>query len=166
MGPMPNPTAPAADGDGASVVLYVFGQLHDQIRAEIAELDDEGLNWLPSANTNTIATIVTHLVGSEAETLRCVAGMACDRDRGAEFSRRRQSVAEVATLLDDADRLLAEVRPRIDGDRPAAVVALPTLPPEERRSGLTWLVRNYGHAKEHVGQIQLTKQLYLAGGTI
>jgi hypothetical protein len=163
---MPIPAAPAGNGDGASTVLDRFGQLHAQIRSEIAGLDDEGLNWLPGTDTNTIATIVTHLLGSEAETLRCVAGMTCDRDRGAEFSRPGQSVADIATMLDDADRLLAEVRPRIDGDRLAAVVALPTLPPEERRSGLTWLVGNYGHAKEHVGQIQLTKQLDMAGRAV
>jgi len=44
-------------------------------------------------------------------------------------------------------------------------LALPTLPVDERRSGLTWLVGNYGHGREHVGQIQLTRQLYRARST-
>ncbi len=42
------------------------------------------------------------------------------------------------------------------------LLSLPTLPAEERRSGLTWLAGNYGHAREHVGHIQLTAQLYRA----
>jgi hypothetical protein len=40
---------------------------------------------------------------------------------------------------------LTEPRPR--GDRPP-------------RPGLDWLVSNYGHAREHLAQIELTKQLY------
>jgi hypothetical protein len=40
------------------------------------------------------------------------------------------------------------------------VFALPTLPRQDLRSGLTWLVGNYGHVQQHVGHIQLTKQLY------
>jgi hypothetical protein len=37
------------------------------------------------------------------------------------------------------------MRPR--GDRPPKL-------------GLEWLVSNYGHAREHLAQIELTKQLY------
>jgi len=28
------------------------------------------------------------------------------------------------------------------------------------QSGFFWLMRNYGHLREHLAQIQLTKQLY------
>ena len=28
------------------------------------------------------------------------------------------------------------------------------------RPGIEWLITNYGHAREHLAQIQLTKQLY------
>ena len=64
-------------------------------------------------------------------------------------------------LLDDADDLITELESQIDASRLRAEFPLPTLPAEEVRSGLTWLVGNYGHAKEHVGHIQLTKQLRL-----
>jgi hypothetical protein len=40
---------------------------------------------------------------------------------------------------------LTELRPR--RDRPP-------------RPGLEWLLSNYGHAREHFAQIELTKQLY------
>jgi hypothetical protein len=42
---------------------------------------------------------------------------------------------------------LDEMRPR--GDRPP-------------KAGLEWLLSNYGHAREHLAQIQLTSQLYSA----
>jgi hypothetical protein len=41
----------------------------------------------------------------------------------------------------------------------AARCSLPTLPEHERRTGLAWLLGNYGHAREHLGQLLLTKQL-------
>ncbi len=68
----------------------------------------------------------------------------------------------VLELIDGADDLVTAVIPRVEADRLTSVFALPTLPASEVRSGLTWLVGNYGHAREHLGHIQLTKQLYLA----
>jgi hypothetical protein len=102
------------------------------------------------------------MVGSESETLRCVAGVLCTRDRDGEFSRGHRAVAEIVDELRGADELIATLRSEIGPHRLRAVMALPTLPAAERRSGLTWLVGNYGHAREHVGHIELTKQLYRA----
>ncbi len=144
----------------ASTVLILFRQVHDQIREEIEGLDEAGLNWAPGPGTNSVATIVTHVIGSEAETIRSVVGIDEPRDRDAEFSHPWQTPADVTSALEQADLLIATLGPQIDSDRLRARVSLPTLPPEEERSGLTWLVGNYGHAREHVGQIQLTKQLY------
>lgn len=155
---MPIPAAPSGSSDVASSILLLFRQVHDQLRDELQGLDDGALNWIPTPGANSIATIVTHLVGSEAETLRCVAGVQCARDRDTEFSGSHLTLAEVLDLLDGADRLIDELEPKIDAHRLEAVFALPTLPPWEVRSGLTWLVGNYGHAREHVGQIQMTRQ--------
>ena len=157
---MPIPASPDRT-DVAPTVLRLFRQIHDQVREEIKGLDDGGLNWVPTHGANSVATIVTHMVGSEAETLHCLAGVVYQRDRDGEFSRSAQGVRDVLAELDRADALIIELAERIDHRRLRAVFPLPTLPKDERRSGLTWLVGNYGHAREHVGQIQLTKQLYL-----
>jgi hypothetical protein len=159
---VPIPAAPVGRPGVAATVLRLFEQLHEQLRHEIEDLDDAGLNWVPGADANSIATIVTHVVGSEAETLRCVADVPVTRDRDAEFAPGPRTRSEVLGALHGADELLAALRSEIGANRLRAVVALPTLPAEERRSGLTWLVGNYGHAREHVGHIQLTKQLYRA----
>jgi hypothetical protein len=153
---------PAASDDGSltSAVIALLHQVHDQLRDEISGLDENALNWVPTAGANSISTIIAHLVGSEAETLRCVAGLPCERDRGAEFAGKERTMGEVLELLDEADDLITTLKPRLEPDRLKSVFALPTLPAEEVRSGLTWLVGNYGHAREHVGHIQLTKQLY------
>jgi hypothetical protein len=158
---MPIPAA-ADDGSVTSAVVALFLQVHAQLRDEITGLDSNALNWVPTAGANSISTIITHLVGSEAETLRCVATLPSERERAAEFVGKDLTMAEVLDLLDGADDLIVVVKRHIDPTRLKSVFALPTLPAEELRSGLTWLVGNYGHAREHVGHIQLTKQLYRA----
>ena len=157
---MPIPPSPERP-DTPSTILRLFSQVHDLVREELKNLDDTGLNWIPTAGANSIATIIIHLVGSEAETLKSVAGVHCERNRDAEFTGPRRSIREVLAELEQADALLTELGPRIDEEVLEGEFPLPTLPDSERRSGLTWLVGNYGHAREHVGQIQLTKQLYL-----
>lgn len=156
---MPIPAAPDGTATPAAVTLTLFLQVHDQLRDELRDLDDESLNFVPGGGMNSIAVIIRHLVGSEAETLRAVAGVPNVRDRDAEFVPARTTVAEVRDLLGTADALIDHLRPLITETTLQFESALPTLPPNEVRPGLTWLVGNYGHAREHVGQIQLTKQL-------
>jgi hypothetical protein len=158
-GAMPIPAAPGG-ADPTATLMALFRQLHQQCRDELEGVGDDAINWVPTAGANSIAVIVTHVVGSEAETLRCVAGVPCQRDRDAEFGGRTLTRREVLLLLDGADDLLVQLEPRMDAHRLTADLSLPTLPHEGTRPGLTWLVGNYGHAREHIGQIQLTKQLY------
>ena len=55
---------------------------------KITGLDPEGLNWVPTEGANSISTIVTHLVGSEAETIRTVAGLPSGRISRGRVLRR------------------------------------------------------------------------------
>jgi hypothetical protein len=137
----------------------LFRQLHAQVRSAIAECSDEVLHWRPAVEANSIATLIVHLVGSEAETMQAIAGLSVARDRDAEFVESSSDVAALVALLDDADALLDQVAMRApDLGRS---VALPTLPASEVRPAMTWLIANYGHAREHLGQLLLTKQLAL-----
>jgi DinB family protein len=140
-------------------MLVLFRQVHQQLRDALDGLDQEALNWVPLPGANSIATIVRHLLGSEAEALRSVAGVTCERDRDAEFVGRRLSRDDVLGMLEQSDRLIAELEPGIDQGRLTAEIPLPTCPPEEVRPGLTWLIGTYGHSREHVGQIQISIQL-------
>ena len=157
---MPIPASP--DGGRAhplAAATALFRQLHDQIRTEIADLPDAALSWTPADGANSIATLVVHLVGSEAETMRTIAGLSVERDRDAEFVPGHLSAADLAKLLDEADALLHQVSARAPDL--GKECALPTLPADEKRPAMTWLIANYGHAREHLGQLLLTKQLAL-----
>jgi hypothetical protein len=147
-------------GGRVDALVGLFQQLHDDVRRLVEDCDDEALNFVPCSGANSIATIVTHLVGSEAEALKAVAGVSATRDREAEFTRGRQLAGELLRQLDDADQLLDELAVALTDARLAASMTLPTMPRADVRPGVTWLVGNYGHSREHVGHAALTKQLY------
>jgi hypothetical protein len=151
------------DQSGAKTVADTIGRLfrevHQGIREQVEGADRDALNWKPHPEANSVAVLVVHTLGSEREMIRAVRMISTERDRPAEFTAEADS-ADLLALLDRADRELdehvgaltaadlTEMRPR--GDRPP-------------KPGLEWLVSNYGHAREHLAQIQLTKQLHGAG---
>ena len=134
----------------------LFADMHENLRKQVRGLDDGTLNWRPLPKANSIAVLVTHTLGSELEMMRSVRSIPTERDRESEF-RAEAGADRLLEMIDAADRemdeLLAsvtaedltEMRPR--GDRPP-------------RPGMEWIVSNYGHAREHLAQIELTKQLY------
>ena len=140
----------------AETVAGLYHEVHNKMREQVRGMDHGTLNWSPLPKANSIAVLVTHTLGSEREMIRALRRISSDRDRDSEF-RIEAEAADLLALLDQADRELdehvaaltpadlTELRPR--GDRPP-------------RPGIEWLVSNYGHAREHLAQMELTKQLY------
>lgn len=133
-----------------------FHEVHDKLREQVRGLDHGTLNWRPLPKANSVAVLVVHTLGSEREMIRSVRNQPPERDRDSEFKVELEA-ADLLGLLDQADKDLDEyldtatvsdlTDPRPRGDRPP-------------RPGLEWLVTNYGHAREHLAQVELTKQLY------
>lgn len=140
----------------ASTIGALYRDFHDKLREQVRGMDAGTLNWKPLPLANSIAVLIIHTLGSEREMIRAVRSLATERDREAEF-RAEAEAGALLDLLDQADRELdvhlaavtaadlTELRPR--GDRPP-------------RPGVEWLLSNYGHAREHLAQVELTKQLY------
>ena len=134
----------------------LYAELHENLRVQVRALDEGTLNWRPLPKANSIAVLVTHILGSELEMMRSVRSVPTERDRDSEF-RAEAGADRLLEMIDAADRemqeLIAaateadfkELRPR--GDRPP-------------RPGIRWMISNYGHGREHLAQIELTKQLY------
>jgi Protein of unknown function (DUF1572) len=101
------PATPSRPAEVAALLMGSFRHVHDLVRAELVDLDDEGLNGVPVTGANSVAVIVRHLLGSEAETLRAVAGLPCRRDRNAEFLGPPTDMAGLEAMVDAADSLLA-----------------------------------------------------------
>jgi hypothetical protein len=131
--------------------------VHGLLRDEVRELSADALNWRPGPETTSIAALIVHTLGSEAEVLRVAAKVPGERDRDAEFRATANDAEDLVRQLDQADSYLEAMAPRITAENLAEELPRGDRPPE---SGLHWLVTNYGHAREHLAHVQLTKQLY------
>jgi hypothetical protein len=141
-------------------IIDLHRMVHDRLREEIAGLDGPALNWTPGPDTSAIGTIITHALGAEAEMLRNLLDIPTSRDRDSEFTIPTHTQAALETRLAAADADWADLAPRLDATALRTVRPRPNKP--DPQSGLFWLMRNYGHMREHLAQIGLTKQLYQA----
>jgi hypothetical protein len=140
----------------AASFAKVFHEMHDNFREQVRGLDHGTLNWKPLPKANSIAVLVVHSLGSQREMLRAVRNIATERDRESEF-RAEAEAADLLALIDQADRDVDEHLGAVTADDLTGMRPRGDRPP---RPGIEWLITNYGHAREHLAQIQLTKQLY------
>ena len=131
----------------------------DRIVACLEGLDDRGLNWRPTPEgTNSLSVIVMHTLGNaEENVLEMLCGEPVGRDRDAEFAASGESEAE----LQERWRSLRE---RLQS-------CLAGLAPEDmgrefehtRRGVMTGrevMLITISHAAEHIGEAELTLNLY------
>ncbi len=140
-----------------STIAERYREVHEQLRQEISALDAAALHWTPGAETNSVAVLIVHSLGSEAEVWWTVIGTPSQRDRPAEFVPRNAQIDILLARLDAADTLVAELAPRISQQDLQAIRPRGDRTPQ---TGLHWLITNYGHAREHLAHIQLTLQMY------
>ena len=145
-----------------ATVVRGYKEVHAKLREAVRGLDAEALNWKPAPATNSVAVLIVHTLGSEAEIFRVASNSPTDRDRDAEFLSEANTPDELVRRLDAADALLDELAPKITGEDLDASRTRRDQGPETCRY---WLVTNYGHAREHLAHIELTKQMYVGRGS-
>ena len=59
----------------AATFVSLYRQVHDELRNEVSDLDKSAMSWVPGPDTNSISTLVVHLLGSETEVLQIVRGL-------------------------------------------------------------------------------------------
>ena len=138
-------------------VVDLFRSVHQQLRDIVREMDSDQLNWSPAPKANSVAVIVTHTLASELDTLLLVRDLTGDRDRDAEFRTVAPGASDLLAAIDRADELLTQHGEHIIVDD---LMATRTRPNRDPQIGLHWLINNYGHAREHLGHLQLTTQMY------
>ncbi len=146
----------------AEAGLRLLRVQEEGFREVLAGLPDGALNWRPGPDTNSIAVLVEHAWGSAQMWTARAAGQEIERDRAAEF-RANRDAAELQEVLARGlarvEELLAAADPtRYDeADEPAA------RPGQARTEPITraWcLLHAVEHVSEHLGQAQLTRQLW------
>jgi hypothetical protein len=146
--------------DDGGAIAEAFGKLfrevHETLRTQVRGLDHGTLNWRPLPKANSIAVLVTHTLGSQREMIRAVRSIPSERDRDSEF-RAEADAARLLEMIDESDRDLSEM---IAAVTPADLTEMRPRGDRPPRPGIEWLISNYGHSREHIAQIDLTKQLY------
>jgi hypothetical protein len=138
----------------------ILDGIKDEILDTIRGLDEAALNWTPLSTdmTNSVYSLVVHICGSESQMIHhLVGGLEINRDRDAEFIAKGKSATELEVLMKNASKTTREVLESLEPEKLT----------EERDSGL-WgvftvrraILRQINHQALHLGQVQLTKQMY------
>ena len=136
-----------------------------EMRETVAEFPPEALDWKPAGDdTNSIAVLTTHSLHSTRSWL-CTAldEPLPDRDRDSEF---RVAAGDRDPLLNVFDQLSGECVSLLDAPREvdwSAVRRTHTRPDasDEIQVPAAWaLLHAIEHLREHLGQMQLTRQLW------
>ena len=139
--------------------LNLLQENHNEILEALGGLPPAALDWTPGLDMNSISVLVFHITGAERYWIGDVAAQdPKERDRDAEF-RVRDVEADVlkkrlADNLEYAHNALSNFKPEdLDATRVSS------------RNGQTYtvawaLLHALEHTALHLGQIQLTRQLW------
>jgi hypothetical protein len=133
---------------------------HQDMREIVADLDAEALNWRPGPDTNSLAVLVIHLLGAVHSCVTTTLGKPIDRDRDAEFRVVASGPEELLAEIDRIDALLPALVDEITAEDLEAMRKRPNDRLNREKSGVWWLFHGMRHAREHIGQMLLTRQMY------
>lgn len=157
------PDVEFASPEVASFWRFIASSL-DRLVELAGALEAEGLHWSPPArDANSVAVLVTHTLGNaEENVLETLAGEAVGRRREEEFVDRRLTAGELLQRWQELRPRLAAALARL----PAAEMDRPRAHPRRGRlTGREVLIVVARHAAEHLGQAELTRDLWLSAGT-
>lgn len=139
--------------------LERLGKLHADIRSTIEGLPQEALDWVPGPGANSLCALAVHVAGAERYWIGEVVGRdPSHRDRLAEFRAHGLDAAALITRLADAldhscSVLEGLMLVELEGERISSR--------DGRRVRVAWaLAQALSHTAEHLGQMQLTRQLW------
>jgi hypothetical protein len=138
-----------------------------ELREAVASMPDNGLDWTPMPGLNSVNVLVEHSLTATDHLFAAAAGL--DPDREEYLSGTRAESFKTRGLL--KDRLLAD----IDGALDAYHLTLASASDESLAATMSWafpdgapptgaelLVHAVGHLREHSGQVQMTRDLWLS----
>jgi uncharacterized damage-inducible protein DinB len=145
--------------------LQLINDLRSQVRALIADLPAEALNWRPIEGTdehatNSLAVLAAHVAGAEHFWIAEVIGRrSATRDRDAEFRTVAADAAELVRRLDAVAAETAELLSSLsEADLNGVRVA------RGREVTVRWgILHVIDHTALHLGHMQLTNQLWMGG---
>jgi uncharacterized damage-inducible protein DinB len=139
--------------------LNLLQERHREILEALAGLPPDAFDWSPGPDMNSISVLVFHLTGAERYWIGDVAAQdPKERDRDAEF-RVREVGADVLQkrLTDNTEYARNALSKFTIQDLETTRVSAR----DGRRFTVGWaLLHALEHTTEHLGQIQITRQLW------
>ena len=144
--------------------LNVLNDLRNQVKNSLDGLSREALDWRPTSSegelaTNSLAVIAAHVAGSEPFWMKeIIDGQNIQRDREAEFVTKGVDISELKGRLDAAGQIATDVlssltEAQLDENRKW----------RDQTVSVRWCILHViDHTAQHVGHMQLTRQLWLA----
>ncbi len=139
--------------------LKVLGTCHTDILKALDGLPSAALDWIPGKDMNSISVLVFHLTGAERYWIGdVVARESSHRDRDAEFKIQNMGADILKKRLDDT---LAYANHVLDKLQLADLETIRVSSRDGREFTVAWsLLHALEHSMLHLGQIQLTRQLW------
>ncbi len=139
--------------------LNTLQTCHNNILSSLQGLPAEALDWVPGPGMNSLTVLVFHLTGSERYWIGDVAmGEFSGRNREAEFQARGVEAEALRARLNDS---LVYARSALGRLSLAQLDQERLAPSDGRKVTVAWaLLHALVHVSEHVGHIQITRQLW------
>ena len=131
---------------------------HDDILQAVEGLPPAALDWIPGREMNSIGILMNHIIGSERYMIGDIAALEpSNRNRDAEFQVHGVELDVLKKrLADNLDYARTVVEKLSLQDLESKHVL-----PNGREYTVAWgLLHGLEHATLHLGQIQLTRQLW------
>lgn len=149
-----------------AVLAGAWSELEDtfsELVSLIEPLGEAEINWRPPArDSNSIAVLVRHTIGSASMWCSIALDEPFERDRDAEFRVHESPGALVAALREFVSSFGGRLD-RLDAVDPASEHRDPRRGSDDEVHTAGWCIAHVlSHTGEHWGQIQLTRDLYRA----
>lgn len=140
--------------------LDLLEERHNEIVQVLDELPPAALDWSPGEDMNSISVLVVHLTGAERYWIGDVAAQdPKERDRDAEFRVRDVGMDMLQQRLEDT---LEYARAVLDKFSVEDLETTRISARDGRSFTVAWaLLHALEHTTLHLGQIQLTHQLWV-----
>lgn len=138
------------------------------LKDALGGLPDDAVNWKPTENGNSIAVLVHHSLAATRFWLRNGSGQVDSlaryraEDRGPAFQTADATVADLESAIDAATTEFEDILSKGTDECLGVMVEWPEDDPNAGRLAISGLMHAASHLAEHVGQVQLTRDLWLA----
>jgi len=140
-------------------LLVRFHEIHMDIEKALEQLPEEGMDWSPGPEMNSISVLITHLTGAERFWVGdVIKGDSSNRDRDAEFQVRGVDKNALRQRLRETEAYLTSTFETLQLSDLDATRTHPKRGYEV--SVASSLLHALEHAAVHQGHIQMTAQLW------